>query len=126
MRSDPFQVSFQRFSASLCRGTRGPERRVAPPRVLVRSRLHALVTGRFLTARQNGTRNNAKGLNNADEVNVFSRGKAKALLQRAREAAAFPTEIPEGWSKSSVDPMELLDVFEAGTTVQIGCTCACI
>lgn len=47
-----------------------------------------------------------------EEVFVFPTAEAKALLLRAREAALFPDEIPDGWSKSSIDPMRLLAVFD--------------
>ena len=48
-----------------------------------------------------------------EKVQVVPAEKARTLLQRARDAAAFPQEIPRGWSKSRVNPLELLTVFDS-------------
>ena len=48
-----------------------------------------------------------------NETYVIQVENAKALHNRALQAAEFPDEIPEGWSKSSVDPLGLLAVFDS-------------
>lgn len=44
---------------------------------------------------------------------IFSISKVKALRNRAAETCPQPDDEPNGWSKSKVDPMDLLGVFES-------------
>ncbi len=43
---------------------------------------------------------------------LFSARKVSKLRRRAGDAATFPESLPQGWSKSPVDPMEVLAVFK--------------
>jgi hypothetical protein len=46
-------------------------------------------------------------------IEIFEVKKVVSLLNRVRRAAEVPNEGPEGWSRSIVDPMELLAVFKS-------------
>ena len=43
---------------------------------------------------------------------TFSAGEISALRQKAQEVANVPEQTPDGWSKSLVDPMEVMALFK--------------
>lgn len=47
-----------------------------------------------------------------DSIEVFPVKKLVQIIRRARRVAQVSFEGPEGWAKSSVDPMRLLSVFK--------------
>ena len=47
----------------------------------------------------------------AGKITVFSLNKVQRLRQSAQTASEVSEDGPEGWSKSDVDPMQLLSVF---------------
>ena len=49
----------------------------------------------------------------ASEVTIFPLQKVQRLRRRAQRAAEVSPAGPEGWSKSAVDPMDLLSVFSS-------------
>lgn len=44
-------------------------------------------------------------------IHTFPRAEVHRLIRRARRAAAFPEDGPEGWHKSPVDPCSVLATF---------------
>ena len=44
---------------------------------------------------------------------TFSLADVQLLRSRARQAATLPNDVPEGWSKSTIDPMAVLAVFDS-------------
>ena len=45
-------------------------------------------------------------------ITTFSASQIELLRQQAAQVSAPPEDCPEGWSKSTVDPMEVLAIFK--------------